>query len=463
MDLDELRSAQSRERQASQLQHLRDGFYEEAASFIQGLRTERERATANSEYSYPYDDPEVQRLTNEIQTAEEVVESLYERRVGKVVKMASFDAAGMAVDAEGLTAEEGDLFETLVGDIESNRARVLDALAGSAGGDGTPGPGGAGSQSGTPSTASAADADHEGTPTAEDEPVHIGSGPTADGPVSTADEQSRENEMPEQAPTPGVEREAAAPESAPETPPDEAVSSPETPPGADAGDDEMDAASAMGGTAGDDTGAAPSQSSEVPGGVPTEQPPGTEQSAPTDTTADTTAGTSVDTTADVADATGTETADGTDHQPVPPRDGPPGADSQTGSHTQSGTESSPSEAEGGAGADTSPDVMPGAAPSGESTPGTADAGGPSEPAASGDATPSSAADAGGDDSGTTGTLVRITADVGEIFGVDGRAYDLSADDVAVLPADNAELLVADGDAERLDSAVPFSGGQSTRS
>ena len=103
MDLDELRSAQSRERQASQLQHLRDGFYEETASFIRGLRTERERAAENSDYEFPYDDPKVQRLTDEIGTAEEVVESLYERRVGKVVKMASFDAAGMAVDSSAVS------------------------------------------------------------------------------------------------------------------------------------------------------------------------------------------------------------------------------------------------------------------------------------------------------------------------------------------------------------------------
>jgi DNA replication factor GINS len=204
MDLDELRSAQSRERQASQLQHLRDGFYDEAASFIRGLRTERERAAENSAYDFPYDDPEVQRLTDEIGTAEEVVESLYERRVGKVVKMASFDAAGMAVDAEGLTAEESDLFAQLVGDIEANRSRVLDALAGTGGDDGsaaaapsgtaaagsTPGiPDEAGpGRTGAPDPTGASDAPADGEPPARDDPVHIGNEPAADGPVSTADD-----------------------------------------------------------------------------------------------------------------------------------------------------------------------------------------------------------------------------------------------------------------------------------
>jgi DNA replication factor GINS len=493
MDLDELRSVQSRERQASQLQHLRDGFYEEAASFIRGLRTERERAAANSEYSFPYDDPEVQRLTDEIQTAEEVVESLYERRVGKVVKMASFDAAGMAVDAEGLTAEESELFETLVGDIEANRGRVLDALAGTSG-DGA----GPGTSAGTPADATTGTADDgraasgapEGpdradapagagdrepeAPTAEDEgedgPVHIGSGPAADGPVSTADDAGSENASPPgQPPTPGTgtpEADAEAGSAAePEPTPDTGHPAPrressgggsdprDGSDGADPAGDAMDAASAMGGV-GDETGDAASpggpdgRSGDAPdgGASPERTPPETQPADPqragaTETTADaaagttaddTAAGTTADATADTAADPGTDGAAGEAHQPVPPADGPPGPDPGPADDTTS-REPSPT-----------PDADPTAgAPAGE----------PST-----DAGTAGRSDTGGtDESGTTGTLVQVTADVGEIFGVDGRAYDLAAGDVAVLPADNAELLVADGEAERLDSTIPFDG------
>jgi DNA replication factor GINS len=46
--------------------------------------------------------------------------------------------------------------------------------------------------------------------------------------------------------------------------------------------------------------------------------------------------------------------------------------------------------------------------------------------------------------------VRITDDVGEIFGVDQREYDLSTDDVVTLPADNADPLVEQDAAEPLE-------------
>jgi DNA replication factor GINS len=518
MDLDELRSAQSRERQGSQLQHLRDGFYEEAASFIRGLRTERERVSANSEYSFPYDDPEVQRLTNEIQTAEEVVESLYERRVGKVVKMASFDAAGMAVDAEGLTAEESDLFETLVGDIEANRGRVLDALAGTTSSDGPEGTGTEAPAPGTPepgdrqATGDRAGDDDAPTdrqvtsdrtggdanptsgdaapgrgdadtadPAAADEPVHIGSGPAADGPVSTADETPPHDGESAPTPTPDgredVGSTAADPGPAPgdegaggdggHAPPPDATGT------GDAAGDAMDAASAMGGNTRD-----ASRSDDVPGGVPDgasddvsppdappvhdasgEASPGT-TSGVSDTAPTADAAAETDSTAGTA---GTDTGDG--HQPVPPADGPPGADPGRAAdaapaepRSDTGSETDPTASDTAPGTDADPtasDTAPGTdadptAPATDAAEPTTQSGGHSgdaDPVASGvgDATASA------ESSSDSRTLVRVTADVGEIFGVDGRAYDLAAGDVATLPADNAAPLVEDGDAEALQT------------
>ncbi len=48
------------------------------------------------------------------------------------------------------------------------------------------------------------------------------------------------------------------------------------------------------------------------------------------------------------------------------------------------------------------------------------------------------------------TTVRITRDVGEIFGVDQREYDLATEEVVTLPAENAEPLLDRGAAERID-------------
>jgi DNA replication factor GINS len=57
---------------------------------------------------------------------------------------------------------------------------------------------------------------------------------------------------------------------------------------------------------------------------------------------------------------------------------------------------------------------------------------------------------GSDPESVERTTVRVTADVGNIYGVDGRSYDLSAEDVVTLPARNAENLVSKHAAERLD-------------
>jgi DNA replication factor GINS len=127
MDIEELRAVQTRERSSSDLQELRESFYADVAEYLEGLRTERDRLAAERED--PYDD-EVIRVNDEIDAAQRVVESIHERRVGKVVQQASFAANGMGDVPEGLTAEERALFEDLVERIQSNRERVLEIVSG---------------------------------------------------------------------------------------------------------------------------------------------------------------------------------------------------------------------------------------------------------------------------------------------------------------------------------------------
>lgn len=64
----------------------------------------------------------------------------------------------------------------------------------------------------------------------------------------------------------------------------------------------------------------------------------------------------------------------------------------------------------------------------------------------------SASDAEKSDDGTDieRTTIRMTADVGEIFGVDARSYDLARDDVVDLPRENADPLVERDAAERVE-------------
>lgn len=126
MNLAELQSIRDTERSKDSLQSLDASFYEEVADYLAELRTERDRVAA--EVSDPFGDPAISRLTDELKTGERTVEAIYERRVGKLVKLASFTAAGIPTDEEGLTVEEKALFDSVVEQIESNRHRVLETL-----------------------------------------------------------------------------------------------------------------------------------------------------------------------------------------------------------------------------------------------------------------------------------------------------------------------------------------------
>jgi DNA replication factor GINS len=291
MNVEELRTVQRTERQKDSLQHLRDSFYRDVADYIAERKAERERVA--EEADDPFSSPEVSRLTDEIETAEEVVESIYERRVGKIVKRATFAAAGMATEDEGLTSEERDLFEDLVARIETNRATVLDTLAGEA---------------------DAAD----------------------------ASDASDANETADPAPGPTGE---PAPEPAP----------------------------------------APAPADANPTSAPASAP------APDDI---------------LAEAMGSD-------------DGPDAA-STTDSAATGESETEPAA--------------------------------PASPTSTADnaATPDGGETAAAEEAEADRTTLRITRDVGEIFGVDEREYDLASEDVVTLPTPNAEPLLTRDAAERLD-------------
>ncbi|MFB6137473.1 MAG: hypothetical protein ABEJ42_03925 [Halobacteriaceae archaeon] len=132
MNLDDLRRVKNRERETDSLQELPDSFYADVADYIRDLKARREELAAAVDD--PFSNEEISRLSDEIDTAEQVAESLYERRVGKVVKQASFAAADMGTGEQAnLTAEEQDLFGDLVERITDNKHRVLDVIAGEEG------------------------------------------------------------------------------------------------------------------------------------------------------------------------------------------------------------------------------------------------------------------------------------------------------------------------------------------
>ncbi|ELZ83149.1 hypothetical protein C453_14126 [Haloferax elongans ATCC BAA-1513] len=125
MNVDELRSVLRTERQKDSLQQLRESFYEDVSDYLAERKAAREQKAEELGTHYS---PDIRQITDEIETAEEVVTSIYERRVGKVVKAASFAAAGMSSTTQGLTTEEKRLFDDLVSRIEENRSTVLSSL-----------------------------------------------------------------------------------------------------------------------------------------------------------------------------------------------------------------------------------------------------------------------------------------------------------------------------------------------
>lgn len=332
MNIDELRSAQSKERQKSDLQQLRESFYGDVAEYVEELEAERERAAERADD--PFGSPEVQQLTNDIETAKDTAEAIYERRLGKIVKKASLVSAEMANpnDVSGLTAEEQALFTDLVERIEENKAHMLDVIAG----DAPAGP--------------------------REDATTASSGAEAGTTESTASDAASPERDAERSGVPHPEDGLDDPADAPET-------------GASAGDDRA--------TAGDDGGARAGD----------EDPRRSEAAA----------------IADVADE-------------------PPVDDAA----------SDPADAGGVSAAD----LMGGDADdeAGDQSP---------EPSGGREATGDDPATTAGGDDGDRATL-RVTENVGEIFGVDEREYTLAAEDVVTLPEENADVLVSQGAAERLD-------------
>ena len=123
MDLEDLREAQADERRSEKLQELPDSFYEDAAGYIESLREERDACED------PYSD-EAQRLNDELSSARQVAEAIYERRVGKVVKMASLSANGHTATEDRMTLEEREMYESIVNEIRAGQERVEGLLEG---------------------------------------------------------------------------------------------------------------------------------------------------------------------------------------------------------------------------------------------------------------------------------------------------------------------------------------------
>ena len=124
MNLEDLREIQIEERTRSDLQPLLDSFYVDVSKYLQDLRVERENSLEGSIDAV--DAKTVRRIEDEIKTVGEVVEAIYDRRVGKILKGASLTAAGLGKRDGSLAGVEVELFRNLVELLQKNRIEILE-------------------------------------------------------------------------------------------------------------------------------------------------------------------------------------------------------------------------------------------------------------------------------------------------------------------------------------------------
>ncbi len=124
MNLEDLREIQIEERTRSDLQPLLDSFYTDVSKYLQDLRVERESILEGNIDAV--DAKTVRRIEDEIKTVGEVVEAIYDRRVGKILKGASLTAAGLGERDGSLAGVEVELFRSLVELLQKNRKEILE-------------------------------------------------------------------------------------------------------------------------------------------------------------------------------------------------------------------------------------------------------------------------------------------------------------------------------------------------
>lgn len=118
MKLEDLHLIQVNERRSKGLQMLERNFYEKTGEYISALEGKKHGA----------DDSESMVIDNELRNAKSVVDDIFKRRIGKVIKMATTKAFGLDIHPEGATSEELEIFEQLVDLIKKGKSRMGSAI-----------------------------------------------------------------------------------------------------------------------------------------------------------------------------------------------------------------------------------------------------------------------------------------------------------------------------------------------
>ncbi len=118
MNLEDMRLIQVNERRSQGLQALGHDFYENVRAYINELEDRKRHADA----------ARVAMIEDELQSARRVIDEIFKRRLGKIVKMASTRAFGLDIQPDGATQEELKIFEQLVHSIQEGKSEILGSI-----------------------------------------------------------------------------------------------------------------------------------------------------------------------------------------------------------------------------------------------------------------------------------------------------------------------------------------------
>ena len=123
MDFEELRNTLKQE-QKSKLAKLEPDFYESVRTYLDGLREEQKTASGK----------EAQFLADELETASDRLQRIFNLRIGKIVNRASLgimgEIGGIKHDIDMMTQIERDIYDSVLGAVRQGWSAVEQVIAG---------------------------------------------------------------------------------------------------------------------------------------------------------------------------------------------------------------------------------------------------------------------------------------------------------------------------------------------
>ncbi len=118
MDIEKLWELLHKERNTASLQMLPDTFHEDVREYLKKLEDEKTEAGGERGRSELVED--------EIRNARMKAEDIIQRRIGKIVKLAS---SGMGTQPKGMLEEEAEIFEGVKNYVEQGKERLFALLS----------------------------------------------------------------------------------------------------------------------------------------------------------------------------------------------------------------------------------------------------------------------------------------------------------------------------------------------